>query len=313
VYACGPWCQGPVALETLNILEGYDIPSYPQNSAPVLHLIVEALKAAFADRHAFYGDPDFVNVPLDGLLSKAYAAAWRGRIRPDRAAPEMPEPGDPWAHQRAAAKAPVPGRPVPAPGPEVADTSYVCVMDRDGNIFSATPSDGVLDAPVIPGLGIIVSTRGRQSWVDANHPSCVAPGKRPRLTPSPGLVMKDGRPFAPYGTPGHDVQPQAMVQMLLNIIDYGMDPQEAVEAPRVATYSFPMSVHPHSYSPGVVRAEARIPETAIEMLGRLGHKMEVWPEWSPKAGALSTITLDPQAGILTGAADPRRLAYAIGW
>jgi gamma-glutamyltranspeptidase/glutathione hydrolase len=225
----------------------------------------------------------------------------------------MPDPGDPWAHQRALAKTPVLGRPVSTPGPEVADTSYLCVMDREGNMFSATPSDGMLDAPVVPGLGIIVSTRGRQSWVDPNHPACVAPGKRPRLTPSPGLVMKDGRAFAPYGTPGHDVQPQAMVQMLLNIIDYGMDPQEAVEAPRVATYSFPMSVHPHPHSPGVVRAEARIPEMTIDLLGRLGHKMEPWPEWTPKAGALCTIILDPHARILTGAADPRRLAYAIGW
>ncbi len=151
VYACGPWCQGPVVLQALNILEGYDIASLPHNSAPVLHLILEALKAAFADRHAYYGDPDFVPVPIDGLLAKSYAAAWRDRIAPDRAHPGMPDPGDPWAHARGRERRAIPGRPAPVGGPDAPDTSYVCVLDRDGNAFSATPSDGVLSTPVVPG------------------------------------------------------------------------------------------------------------------------------------------------------------------
>jgi len=313
VYGCGSWCQGPVALEALNILEGYDVASLPHNSAPVLHLIVEALKAAFADRHAYYGDPEFVPVPIVGLLSKAYAASWRDRIAADRAFPEMPEPGNPRAYQAETRTTPVPARPVAASGPDSPDTSYLCVLDRDGNVFSATPSDGVLDTPLVPGLGFIISSRGRQSWLDPDHPSCVAPGKRPRLTPCPGLVMKDGRVFMPYGTPGHDVQPQAMVQLLLNVLDYGMDVQEAIEAPRVAAYSFPGSAHPHPYHPGLLRAETRIPETTLDTLGRLGHRIERWPTWTPKAGALCAAVLNPTEGVLAGGADPRRMAYAIGW
>ena len=239
VYACGPWCQGPVVPAALNILEGYDLAAPPHDSAPALHLVAESLKAAFADRHAYYGDPRFVRVPVEGLLSKAYAATWRDRIDRTKACPEMPEPGDPWRYQHAAGKRPVGQRVAPARGSEPPDTSYLCVLDRDGNAFSATPSDGVGSTPLVPGLGFVVSARGTQSWLDPEHPSCVEPGKRPRLTPSPGLVLKNGHVMMPYGTPGLDVQPQAMVQFLVNLLDHGLDVQEAIEAPRMATYSFP--------------------------------------------------------------------------
>ena len=313
VYACGPWCQGPTVLETLNILEGYDVAAMPHNSAPALHLAVEALKAAFADRHAYYGDPRFVRVPVAGLLSKAYAAAWRARIDRTKASPEMPRAGDPWPYEGAPAPRRVEERVAPAPGPEPADTSYLCVLDRDGNAFSATPSDGVGSTPLVPGLGFVVSARGVQSWLDPAHPSCVAPGKRPRLTPNPGLVMKDGHVAMVYGTPGLDVQPQAMVQFLLNVLDYGLGVQEAIEAPRVATYSFPASSHPHPYHPGLLRAEARIPAEVRSELARMGHRVEAWPEWMPKAGALCAALLDPGERVLAGGADPRRVAYAVGW
>ena len=170
IYGCGPWCQGPVVLQTLNILEGYDLSSMRADPAPALHLIVEALLAAFADRHAYYGDPDIVDVPIAGLLSKTYAASWRDRIDRARAWPAMPNPGDPWAHQGHPRSAPTsPGRPVA--GPASPDTSYVCVLDADGNAFSATPSDGVLETPLVPGLGFIISSRGSQSWLDEGHPS----------------------------------------------------------------------------------------------------------------------------------------------
>ena len=315
VYGCGPWCQGPVALQALAILQGYDLAASGQNSADALHLILEALKAAFADRHHYYGDPKVVDVPLAGLLHPDYAATWRGRISRERACPGMPEPGDPWRFQPDAG--PTRRREHRAPRAFAAavepDTSYLCVVDERGNAFSATPSDGIGGTPVIPGLGCIVSGRGVQSWLDPEHPSAIAPGKRPRLTPSPGLIMQDGRVVAPYGTPGNDVQPQAMVQFVVNLIDFGMDPQAAVEAPRLATFSYPRTTHPHPYTPGRVEAEGRIAAAVLAELGRRGHQVVRWPDWSARAGSLCTAVADRRHGILVGAADPRRLAYAAGW
>jgi gamma-glutamyltranspeptidase len=177
-----------------------------------------ALKLAFSDRHAFYGDPRQVRVPMDGLLSKAYADTRRALIDPHRAWPEMPPTGDPWhfdADRPERLLAALGG--VAKDGPAKPDTSYLCVVDEEGNAFSATPSDGLTGTPIVPGLGIIISARGSQSWLDPDHPSAVAPGRRPRLTPSPGMVLKDGELFMPYGTPGGDVHPQAMLQFLLNM------------------------------------------------------------------------------------------------
>jgi len=313
VYACGPWCQGPVVLQTLNILEGYDLAGKDRFDAEVYHLILESLKASFADRDRYYGDPRFVDVPIDGLLSKAYAAEWRERISPNVASPGMPEPGDAWrfsTHQeRQASRWKYPA---PSNGPVEPDTSYVCVVDRWGNAFSATPSDGVTSAPLVEGRGFIISSRGMQSWLDPDHPSCLAPGKRPRLTPSPGMVLKDGRLVMPYGTPGNDMQPQAMVQFLVNLIDYGMNPQQATDAPRCATFSFPRSSDPHPYTPGLAHIEGRVDPSVPEALLRMGHKLRMWPDWSKAAGSLGTIQVDQAAGVLHGAADARRVAYAIG-
>ena len=143
VYTCGPWCQGPVSIETLNILEGYDLKRMGHNSPEYLHTLLEALKLAFADRHGYYGDPDFVNVPLEGLLSKAYAAERRNSIDPDRACPEMPDAGDPWNYQGEEPPAKKTASPVAMAGGSEEDTSYVCVVDRWGNAFSATPSDSM--------------------------------------------------------------------------------------------------------------------------------------------------------------------------
>jgi gamma-glutamyltranspeptidase/glutathione hydrolase len=251
------------------------------------------------------------------MLHPDYTATWRDRIRMDRAFGELPAPGDPWqfresGHGHGQSAAP-PSRLSAFAAPVEPDTSYLCIVDREGNAFSATPSDGVGSVPVVPGLGFIVSGRGVQSWLDAEHPSAVAPGKRPRLTPNPGLIMKDGRLFAPYGTPGNDVQPQAMVQLAVNLIDFGLDPQTAIEAPRVASYGFPQSTHPHPYLPGRVRAEGRLPEAVLAELARRGHTVERWPEWSALAGSLCTIVVDERNGTLTGGADPRRVAYAMGW
>src|SRR5262249_8883102 len=255
--------------------------------------------------------PKFVDVPIEGLFHPEYAAIWRTRIDPQRAAPGMPAPGDPWPYVARPRPDSVPSHaPRPLAAPVKADTSYLCVVDEAANAFSATPSDGVGEAPLVPGLGIIVSDRGVQSRLDPTHPSSIAPGKRPRLTPNPGLIMRDGRVVSPYGTPGGDAQPQAMVPFVVNPIHFGIDPQAALEAPRVPSSGFPNPVHPHAYLPDLVMAEARIPGAVLDDLRGRGHDVQLWPEWSAISGSLSAVVVDQAHGTLLGAADPRRVAYA---
>ena len=306
VFTCGAWCQGPVLLQTLALLEGTDLAGLGQNSPDYIHHLTEALKLALADREAYYGDPAMVEVPLATLISSEYAAERRKLIRPDRALPEMPRPGDLGrSGERFRASL---GDPNPEP-----DTSYVCVADRYGNLFSATPSDGSYGSPVVPGTGLIPSNRGSQSRPDPQHPAGVAPGKRPRLTPNPALAIKGRDQFLPFGTPGGDVQTQAMLQVLLNLFVFGNDVQSAIERPRFATYSFPSSFAPFDYYPGRLAVEARIPEPVIAELARRGHEIQRWPDWIWTAGAVCAILADRRRGVLEAGADPRRAAYAIGW
>jgi gamma-glutamyltranspeptidase/glutathione hydrolase len=313
LYGCGPWCQGPSLLEALNLLDAAELHKLGHNSTGYLHRITEAVKLAFADREAYFGDPRMVDVPIAALLSGDYARVRRREIRPDRAWPEMPPPGDP----RALLGVRAPQRAMPAAerafaAPEL-DTSHVCAVDRHGNVFAATPSDGSYNAPVVPGLGIIASPRGSQNWGDPDHPSGVAPGKRPRLTPSPAIAIERGKMAMPFGTPGGDVQTQAMLQVFLNIHLFGMDVQEAVEAPRGASYSYPSSFEPHAYHPGLLNLESRIDRATGDALGHLGHRVEWWPDWTWLAGAVCTIVANRETGLLSGGADPRRPSYALGW
>ncbi|MBX6368145.1 MAG: gamma-glutamyltransferase [Rhodospirillales bacterium] len=293
VSTCGPWCQGPVLLQALQLLDPTELQRLGHNSLDYLHVIAEALKLAFADRERWYGDPRFVDVPLERLLSESYAAERRRLIDPDRAFVEAP--------------------PVTALPPAPRDTSYVCVVDREGSVFSATPSDVSFESPVIPGTGLCPSSRGSQSWCDPAHKSVLAPGKRPRLTPSPALAVKPGEWVMPFGTPGGDVQLQAMLQVLLNIALFGMAPQEAVEAPRIATYSFPDSFEPHQSFPGRLNAETRLSPAILEGLASKGHDLVRWPDWTWRAGAVCTILAEERTGVLSGGADPRRPSYAVGW
>ena len=309
LYACGPWCQGPSLLQTINLLDPTELARLGHNTPEYIHTLTEALKLAFADRDAYFGDPRFVDVPIDGLLSKSYAQERRKLINPDRAMPGMPAPGSP--DNRAPWPQP-PLAPEPQWNPPELDTSYCCVIDKRGNIFSATPSDGSYNAPVIPGLGIIASSRGSQSWANPDHPSSVAPGKRPRLTPNPALARRPGRMAMPFGSPGGDVQVQAMLQVFLNIHVFGMDVQEAIEAPRAASYSFPSSFEPHAYHPGRLNLEARIDDTNGDALKNLGHNVEWWPEWTWLAGSVCAVLADYEKGIFRGGADPRRPSYALG-
>ncbi len=310
VYACGPWCQGPMNLHALRILEGCDLRGMGHNSADYVHTVLEALKLAFADRHAWYGDPDFVDVPMAGLLSREYAAVRRREIDPHRASAEMPDAGNPWAHQSGQGRAA--RQPEPVAGPLSADTSYICAIDRWGNAFSATPSDGFGGAPIVPGLGFMVSARGAQSWLDDDHPASLQPGKRPRLTPNPALAFKNGKPWLPFGTPGGDVQPQSMVQLFLNVVEFGMDVQQAIEAPRASTWSFPNSFWPHAYRPGLVGVESRIAPSVVDELRKRGHDVDVWNEWTPRMGSLCAIEVDAARGTMYGGADLRRDGYAMG-
>ncbi len=192
------------------------------------------------------------------------------------------------------------------------DTSYVAVVDRHGNAFSATPSDVPTDTPVVPGTGLAVSSRGSQSWLEPGHASVVAPGKRPRLTPNPAMLFRDGRLVMPFGTPGGDVQCKAMLQVLLNRVVFGLGPQAAVEAPRFATQSFPDSFWPHRSFPGRLTLEARIPDATAQALADLGHRVERWGAWDWRAGGVCLVWLD-EAGVRWGAADPRRDAAALAW
>jgi gamma-glutamyltranspeptidase/glutathione hydrolase len=314
VFTCGAWCQGPVLLQTLALLEGADLAGLGHNSADYVHHLAEALKLAFADREAYYGDPAMVEVPLATLVSVEYAAERRKLIRPDRAWPEMPPPGNLGGELGSQAGRGFGHLPRPAgdPNPEP-DTSYVCVADRHGNLFSATPSDGSYGSPVVPGTGLVPSNRGSQSRPDPRHPAGVAPGKRPRLTPNPALAIKGGDRFMPFGTPGGDVQTQAMLQVLLNHFVFGQGLQAAIESPRFASYSYPSSFAPYDYYPGRLAVEARIPEPVIAELARRGHEIQRWPDWIWTAGAVCAIDVDRKRGVIEAGADPRRAAYALGW
>jgi gamma-glutamyltranspeptidase / glutathione hydrolase len=312
LYACGPWCQGPSLLQAMNLLDPADLKKFGHNSADYLHRITEAVKLSFADREAYFGDPRVIDVPIEAMLSPEYAKMRRAMIRPDKAWPEMPPAGDPrkLAAERAPSGAPlVPERAFSAPE---LDTSHVCCVDKHGNVFAATPSDGSYNAPVIPELGIIPSPRGSQNWGDPNHPSGVAPGKRPRLTPSPAIAIQPGKMKMPFGTPGGDVQTQAMLQVFLNIHLFGMEVQEAIEAPRVASYSYPSSFEPHAYHPGLLNMESRIDKATGAALAKLGHKIGWWPDWTWLAGAVCSVVADQESGVLKGGADPRRPSYALG-
>ena len=320
VYSCGPWCQGPAFLMLLQMLQSFDLQAMGHNSATYLHHLVESVKLVMADREAYFGDPDFVRVPMTGLLSRSFAAERVRKIDPTQAHASTPMAGDPWPYNhgplspadRSRSGVETDNLPIGRDQPE-RDTSYVCVVDRWGNSFSATPSDGYGSAPVVPGLGFPVSARGSQSWLVPGHPSAIAAGKRPRLTPNPAMILKDGKPYMPLGTPGADAQIQAMVQVFLNVVEFGMEPQEAIEAPRIISRSFPQSFWPHHTYPGEALIETRIDERTRGRLRQWGHILVEDGAWSKRVSRVCTIVADREQGTLAGGADPRSTSYAVGW
>ncbi len=308
VHASDVFCQGIVLLETLKTLEGIDLASMGHNSLPYVHTVAEALALAFADREAYVGDPKFVQVPTALLLSESYAAAQRARIRADRAFGEMPAPGGPTAPSRTYAPQKPDERVVRAQ-----DTIYAAAVDQYGNAYSATLSDNANDTPIIPGTGLAISSRGNQSRLIKGHPNEVKPGKRPRLTVSPAMALRDGQLYLAFGTPGGDMQQQAMLQVFLNIREFGMEVQAAIEKPRFGNFSYPNSFAPHQYIPGRLCIEKSLEDRFGAKLRSLGHDVEVWQDLAPTAGAVCAIYRDADTGLLHAGADPRREGTAAAW
>lgn len=312
VFKCGPWSQGPVFLQQLRLLEGFNVRALGHNSAEYIHLVTEASKLAFADREAYYGDPTFIDVPLAALFAEAYTSARRQLIDPDRASLAL-RPGDP---RRGAALRPEPG---PLVGREwQRGTVHVAVVDQARNLVAATPSGAWLaGSPVVEGVGFPLTTRIQVFYLDAQHPNALAPGKRPRTTLTPTLVRRDGQPCMAFGTMGLDQQDQWTLQFFLNVVDFGMSFQEAIEAAKFSSRHFPSSVYPHAAEPGLLRVEGRIPYAVQRALQAKGHIVAIQPDWIE--GYVVGVQVDPARGVVYGGADPRGEtstilpAYAIGW
>ncbi|MGO1192876.1 MAG: gamma-glutamyltransferase family protein [Nesterenkonia sp.] len=315
----GAWGQGPVLLQALKILEGFDDARLDPGSELGAHTILEALKLAMADRDTYYADGE---VPLETLLSAEYAAARRQLIG-EQASAEF-RPGSvagvakvlPPLHEadpHAGGSGFGGGEPtVSREGEAKGDTCHLDVVDQWGNMVSATPSGGWLQSsPTIPGLGFPLGTRLQMAWLDPEHPSALAAGKRPRTTLSPTLVLKDGEPIMALGTPGGDQQDQWQLLFLLRHLVGGHTPQQAIDAPALHTSSMPASFWPRTWQPGAAVVEDRLGEEVIAGLQRRGHRITRAGAWS--LGRLSCVTRDAQTGRLTAAANPRGAqGYAAG-
>ena len=313
LYMCPPWSQGPILLQALKLLETSDLRKLGHNSGPYLHLVAEALKLAFADRERYYGDPDFVRVPLKTLLSKPYMQA-RRKMLGERAWPTMPPFGNVKPPYEAGATDGAARKPADSSVDMMGGgTDHVSVIDREGNAFVCTPSDLSTDTEIVPGTGLAISSRGSQSRLGIDHPNVMAPGKRPCVTLSPAMVFRKNRLFMAFGTPGGDTQVQTMLQVLLNVIEFRMEPQAAVEAPRIITQSFPAAFSPHAYSPGLLKAESRIDEATQAELSDRGHKVQTIADWAREAGGVCAVVVDPSNGALRAAADPRRESSGSAW
>lgn len=303
VFKCGPWTQGPVFLQQLRLLEGYDLKKLGHNSADYIHTVIEAAKLAFADRERFYSDPDLVDVPMSMLLSKDYADERRKLIDPRKASLEL-RPG----HGPKSEPEDIQGLPETYCG----DTTHTCAIDAQGNMMAATCSGGwIPSSPVVPGLGFPMGTRGQMFYLDPHHASALAPRKRPRTTLTPSLVLKDGKPWMVFGTPGGDQQDQWTLQFFVNYVDFGMNLQEAIDAPTFHSIHFPSSFYPHGAKAGGLVLENRIAEATAAELKARGHRIQVTGGWSN--GKVMAVRLDQAKGVLAGAVSPRgQIGYVMG-
>ncbi len=297
IHCCGAWCQGISMAQTLAMLEQAGPEATRDGEQINLHFLLEVLKRVFADREAHVTDPRYMQIAPEALLDPAFID---DRLR------SIQETSDPLPAPAAPAPSASGERPVFEVG--CADTSHVSVIDGAGNIFSATPSDPSYDTVVIPGTGLSVSSRGSQSRAIPGHLNALAPGKRPRLTPNPILGLKNGKSWLAMGTPGGDVQVQAMAQVLLGMLDHGQTPRAAVEAPRVASYAYPGSFAPHDVHANKVLYEADLPPEQAKELRARGHDLEEWPARTWMAGGVC-IALRDGSGV-DAVADPRRAGTA---
>ena len=317
----GAWTQGPVLMQALGMLETFDLRALGHNSARYIHVVTEALKLAFADRERHYGDSPAM--PMAELLDPAYARERAALIRMDRAAPDAPAPGDP--RRRAAPQREgvagvmastggavgAAGSPTSAVSPAADGTTHIAAIDRDGNMICLTPSGGVFRKSAFsPELGCTLSTRSEMFVLEEGHPNALAPGKRPRTTLVSYLVCEDGVPTTTIGCPGGDDQTQADLQIALNLLVFGMNPQQAVEAPRFSTQTLVNSFYPRVYRPGQLNVEPAIVGGTRAELRALGHT--VVETGACGIGAVVT-QRDPETGVLSAGADPRRPTYALAW
>lgn len=321
VAKCGPWTQGPVLLQALSLLKGFDLGAMDPNGADFIHHVVEAKKLAYADREVYYGDPDFANVPMDVLLSDSYADARRKLIGAQASMDLRPGrvPGyDDQADKTMALLDALSRTDQAVYEPTMAhlsekkgDTVHIDVIDSDGNMVSVTPSGGWLQSsPTIPGLGFCLNSRAQMFWLEPGLPTSLEPGKRPRTTLTPSLALKDGVPQLSFGTPGGDQQDQWQLVFFLRYVHHQMNLQEAIDAPLFHSSHFPSSFYPRSRQPGMVMAEKSFGADVLNDLRARGHIVTEADTWS--VGRMTAARRDPD-GLLRAAATPRLMqAYAIG-
>jgi gamma-glutamyltranspeptidase len=328
VFECPPNSQGFVMLEALNILEGFDLRQMGHNTAPYLHAVTEALKLSFADRNKYVGDPKFVpNIPMKALLSKEYAATRRRAIDPNRAIAGEPAPGDPFhvtptsspvaraveASDRYSDPQPVPAT-VGAFDPDqiLNLTTYLAVVDKDHNMVSITSSllSGFGSGMVVENGGFFLNDRMRYWYLDPQDVNALQPGKRVRQTINPALALKDGKPFLVFGTPGADTQPQTQLQFFLNVVEFGMEVQQALEEPAVISNSFRDSYQPHAVL-GKLITPAMLPESVRSGLAAKGHVLDV--RSSRGVGSVKAVMIHPRSGVLLGGVSPTGDSYVMAW
>ncbi|QIO49781.1 gamma-glutamyltransferase family protein [Rhizobium leguminosarum bv. trifolii] len=316
----GPWGQGPVFLQTLSILKGFDLAAMDPAGADFVHTVVEAMKLAFADREVYYGDPNFSEIPVAHLLSETYAAERRKLVGADASFDLRPGivPGFEAQYDLTMKMLGADSKTGAVYEPTMAhlsekrgDTVHIDVIDRDGNMVSVTPSGGWLQSsPIVPGLGFCLNSRAQMFWLKSGLPTSLAPGKRPRTTLTPSLGLYEGRPTLAFGTPGGDQQEQWQLSFFLRYINHKLNLQAAIDQPLFHTSHFPGSFYPRTREPGSLMAEANFGPDVLDALRRKGHKLTVADPWT--IGRLTAARRDAD-GLLRAAATPRLMqAYAIG-
>jgi gamma-glutamyltranspeptidase / glutathione hydrolase len=319
VYECPPNSQGFLMLEALNILEGFDLKAMGHNSVPYLHAVTEALKLSFADRNKFVGDPKFVpNIPMKALLSKEYAAARRAQIDPDRAIEGEPAPGDPFKFTTSSAQAYAVPQPAPShvrafnPDEILNLTTYLTVVDKDHNMVSLTSSllSGFGSGLVVENGGFFLNDRMRYFYLEPDNVNSLQPGKRVRQTINPAMALRDGKPLLAFGTPGADTQPQTQLQFFLNVVEFGMPVQRALEQPSVISNSFRDSYSPHAVL-GKLLTPAMLPQAVRDGLAAKGHKLDIRDVKG--VGSVKGILIDPRTGVLHGGVSPTGDSYVMAW